>query len=35
MKILSRYQVHEDSPDLDPAMMIKYIDKQLEGDHPP
>lgn len=29
---LSRYEVHQDSPDLDPAMMIRYIDKQLEAD---
>ncbi|MFB4294555.1 Z1 domain-containing protein [Nonomuraea sp. ATR24] len=31
---LSRYQVHEDSPDLDPELMIKYIDQQLTGDPP-
>ncbi|MEU5525492.1 Z1 domain-containing protein [Micromonospora chersina] len=31
---LSRYQVHEDSPDLDPALMVKYIDQQLTSDRP-
>ncbi|MCZ7425500.1 Z1 domain-containing protein [Micromonospora sp. WMMA1949] len=31
---LSRYQVHEDSPDLDPALMIKYIDRQLTSERP-
>ncbi|MBM0255492.1 Z1 domain-containing protein [Micromonospora sp. 4G55] len=31
---LSRYQVHEDSPDLDPDLMVKYIDKQLTSDPP-
>jgi hypothetical protein len=31
---LSRYQVHEDSPDLDPALMVKYIDQQLTSDPP-
>ncbi|TYB51295.1 Z1 domain-containing protein, partial [Microbispora tritici] len=31
---LSRYQVHEDSPDLDPTLMIKYIDQQLTSDPP-
>ncbi|MEV7807253.1 Z1 domain-containing protein [Microbispora sp. NPDC088329] len=31
---LSRYLVHEDSPDLDPALMIKYIDQQLTSDPP-
>jgi hypothetical protein len=31
---LSHYQVHQESPDLDPTMMIRYIDKQLEADAP-
>jgi hypothetical protein len=31
---LSRYQVHEDSPDLDPDLMVKYIDRQLASDPP-
>ncbi|GAA4570277.1 Z1 domain-containing protein [Planotetraspora kaengkrachanensis] len=31
---LSRYQVHEDSPDLDPTLMVKYIDQQLTSDPP-
>jgi hypothetical protein len=31
---LTRYQVHEDSPDLDPIMMLRYIDKELENDPP-
>ncbi|MEU7950877.1 Z1 domain-containing protein [Micromonospora chalcea] len=31
---LSRYQVHEDSPDLDPVLMVKYIDQQLTSDRP-
>lgn len=31
---LGRYQVHPDSPDLDPALMIRYIDKQLAADPP-
>jgi hypothetical protein len=31
---LTRYGVHEDSPDLDPKLMIKYIDEQLTNDPP-
>lgn len=31
---LSRYQVHEDSPDLEPSLMVKYIDQQLTSDPP-
>jgi Z1 domain len=31
---LGRYQVHNDSPDLDPALMIRYIDEQLAADPP-
>ncbi|WP_051760523.1 Z1 domain-containing protein [Herbidospora cretacea] len=31
---LSRYQVHKDSPDLEPTLMIKYIDQQLTSDPP-
>jgi hypothetical protein len=31
---LSEYLIHEDSPDLDPAMVTKYIDTQLRGDSP-
>ncbi|MER7506238.1 Z1 domain-containing protein [Nonomuraea pusilla] len=31
---LSRYQVHEDSPDLEPSLMVKYIDRQLTSDPP-
>lgn len=31
---LGRYQVHKDSPDLDPALMTRYIDEQLAGDPP-
>jgi hypothetical protein len=31
---LSRYQVHPDSPDLDPALMVKYIDSQLLSEPP-
>ncbi|MBB5775047.1 Z1 domain-containing protein [Nonomuraea jabiensis] len=31
---LSRYQVHEESPDLEPALMVKYIDRQLTSDPP-
>ncbi|MEB3032082.1 Z1 domain-containing protein [[Mycobacterium] nativiensis] len=31
---LSRYQVHTDSPDLDPKLMIRYIDEQLAADPP-
>lgn len=31
---LSSYQVHEDSPDMDRRMLLKYIDKQLGADHP-
>jgi hypothetical protein len=31
---LSRYEVHEESPDLDRAMMLRYIDSQL-SDSPP
>lgn len=30
----SRYLVHEDSPDLEPALLIKYIDQQLTSDPP-
>ncbi|MEU8003154.1 Z1 domain-containing protein [Catellatospora sp. NPDC049111] len=33
-QFLSRYQVHEDSPDLDPTLMVKYIDQQLTSDPP-
>jgi len=31
---LSRYQVHEESPDLEPTLMVKYIDQQLTSDPP-
>ncbi|MEV6306041.1 Z1 domain-containing protein [Actinoplanes sp. NPDC051861] len=31
---LGRYEVHEDSPDLDRAMMIKYIDSRLADERP-
>ncbi len=31
---LSRYLVHDDSPDLDPTLMIKYIDSRLIADSP-
>ncbi|MGA4993730.1 Z1 domain-containing protein [Nonomuraea bangladeshensis] len=31
---LSRYQVHEESPDLEPALMVRYIDRQLTSDPP-
>ena len=31
---LSRYQVHPASPDLDPSLVLKYVDKQLENDPP-
>lgn len=31
---LSRYKVHEDSPDLEPSLMVKYIDQQLTSDPP-
>lgn len=33
-KFLSAYQVHEDSPDLDPELMVRYIDRQLADDPP-
>jgi hypothetical protein len=29
---LSTYKVHRDSPDLDPSLIQRYIDKQLESD---
>jgi hypothetical protein len=29
---LSAYEVHPDSPDMDSGLLLKYIDKQLEGD---
>ncbi|GAA3442422.1 Z1 domain-containing protein [Planomonospora venezuelensis] len=31
---LTRYQIHEDSPDLEPELMVKYIDRQLTSDPP-
>lgn len=31
---LSEYQVHSESPDMDPAMMIKFIDRELEKEKP-
>ncbi|WP_395307510.1 Z1 domain-containing protein [Mycobacterium sp. AMU20-3851] len=31
---LGRYQIHADSPDLDPQLMIRYIDEQLAADPP-
>ncbi|TYB58921.1 hypothetical protein FXF51_35950 [Nonomuraea sp. PA05] len=31
---LHRYQVHEDSPDLESLLMVKYIDQQLTSDPP-
>ncbi|MFB6726263.1 Z1 domain-containing protein [Kribbella sp. NPDC056345] len=31
---LSTYRVHPDSPDMDPSLLLKYIDKQLEADPP-
>ncbi|WP_426564271.1 Z1 domain-containing protein [Angustibacter sp. McL0619] len=34
LAFLNEYHVHEDSPDMDPAMMRKYIDQQLKVDPP-
>lgn len=31
---LNRYKVHEDSPDLDTNLMVRYIDQQLTSDPP-
>ncbi|GIF96587.1 Z1 domain-containing protein [Catellatospora citrea] len=33
-QFLSRYRVHEESPDLDTTLMIKYIDQQLTSEQP-
>lgn len=31
---LGEYRIHEDSPDMDPEMMLRYIERQLENEQP-
>lgn len=33
-EFLTAYRVHEDSPDLEPGLMVSYIDEQLSADPP-